>query len=72
MFESHGFTEKDIRNVGAKTDEDIIFMAAIFTAIVEHPANTPRVMKKVKVEEDAIMQIKLWIAFFKQLEYKLS
>ncbi|WP_337646262.1 hypothetical protein [Paraprevotella clara] len=46
MFESHGFTEKDIRNVGAKTDEDIIFMAAIFTAIVEHPANTPRVMKK--------------------------
>lgn len=46
MFKSHGFTEEDIRNVGAKTDEDIIFMATIFTAIVEHPANMPRVMKK--------------------------
>ena len=68
MFESHGFTEKDIRNVGAKTDEDIIFMAAIFTAIVEHPANTPRVMKKGESGEGCYNANKLWIAFFKQLE----
>ena len=46
MFKSHGFTENDIKNAGAVTDEEIVFMARIFTAIVEHPANIPRVMKK--------------------------
>lgn len=46
MFLSYGFTEDDLKDAGAKTDEDIIVMATIFAAIMEHPADLPRMMTK--------------------------
>lgn len=51
MFKSHGFTEDNLKSAGAKTDEDIIAMATIFTAIMEHPADIPRVMKRNESNE---------------------
>ena len=51
MFKSHGFTEDNLKSAGAKTDEEIIMMATIFTAIMEHPADIPRVMKRNESNE---------------------
>ena len=38
MFESHGFTEKDVMDLVENDDERLIFVATVFTAIVESPS----------------------------------
>ena len=38
MFESHGFTEKYVMDLVENDDERLIFVATVFTAIVESPS----------------------------------